>query len=244
MAGYEKVTIGFAGGQVLATRVAARRSSALDRRSAAGRGWHELACEDGDRAARSRPGRLRARRLRRAARRLRRLSCSARPCRRSTSSCCAARARSGTTRPASAPSRASRRSGEHAGDLAGARRRRVARRRGASAAALARGDADGRRRLRAEHGAEVRRAPAAAAAGGPAAARRARRRSWASPAPTRRAAFARRAPIRGSARRALPLYALAGVAGASRLLPRRPLPLRRASPARCSGQRDRRAARR
>jgi hypothetical protein len=44
---YERVSIGFAGGQVLATRVARAELDALHKALGGGRGWHELACEDG-----------------------------------------------------------------------------------------------------------------------------------------------------------------------------------------------------
>lgn len=44
---YEKITLGFAGGQVLATRVSAAELESLARALDSGPGWHELACEDG-----------------------------------------------------------------------------------------------------------------------------------------------------------------------------------------------------
>ncbi|MGA2469568.1 MAG: hypothetical protein ABSG64_02625 [Solirubrobacteraceae bacterium] len=44
---YQKVTIGFAGGQVLPARVVAAQFDALAGALEAGKGWHELACEDG-----------------------------------------------------------------------------------------------------------------------------------------------------------------------------------------------------
>ena len=44
---YERVTIGFAGGQVLAARVVATELESLTRALGTGSGWHELACEDG-----------------------------------------------------------------------------------------------------------------------------------------------------------------------------------------------------
>lgn len=47
MAGYEKVTIGFAGGQLLATRVAAGQLDSFSQALGGGPGWHELVCEDG-----------------------------------------------------------------------------------------------------------------------------------------------------------------------------------------------------
>jgi hypothetical protein len=44
---YQKISIGFAGGQVLAARVAVADLEALTAALAAGGGWHELALEDG-----------------------------------------------------------------------------------------------------------------------------------------------------------------------------------------------------
>jgi hypothetical protein len=44
---HQKLSIGFAGGQVLAARVLPAALDALSDALAAGRGWHELACEDG-----------------------------------------------------------------------------------------------------------------------------------------------------------------------------------------------------
>jgi hypothetical protein len=44
---HQKISIGFAGGQVLAVRVAADPLEQLNAALAADRGWHELACEDG-----------------------------------------------------------------------------------------------------------------------------------------------------------------------------------------------------
>jgi hypothetical protein len=43
----QKLTIGFAGGQVLPARVAPAALEALTKALGAGPGWHELACEDG-----------------------------------------------------------------------------------------------------------------------------------------------------------------------------------------------------
>ena len=47
MSAFERVSIGFAGGQVLSARVAAKPLESL--RGALGKssGWHELICEDG-----------------------------------------------------------------------------------------------------------------------------------------------------------------------------------------------------
>jgi hypothetical protein len=47
MASFEKITIGFTGGQVLATRVAASALEDFSKALGSGPGWHELACEDG-----------------------------------------------------------------------------------------------------------------------------------------------------------------------------------------------------
>ncbi|HUB75672.1 MAG TPA: hypothetical protein VL977_01385 [Solirubrobacteraceae bacterium] len=47
MAAFEKVTIGFAGGSVLAARVAAGELEALAGALGGGSGWHVLNCEDG-----------------------------------------------------------------------------------------------------------------------------------------------------------------------------------------------------
>jgi hypothetical protein len=44
---YEKVSIGFAGGQVLSTRVAAAPLESLVNALGGGPGWHVLECEDG-----------------------------------------------------------------------------------------------------------------------------------------------------------------------------------------------------
>jgi hypothetical protein len=44
---FEKVTIGFAGGQVLATRVAATELEGLAKALGGSPGWHDLVCEDG-----------------------------------------------------------------------------------------------------------------------------------------------------------------------------------------------------
>jgi hypothetical protein len=44
---YERISIGFAGGQVLSTRVAAAALESLTGALGGGPGWHELACEDG-----------------------------------------------------------------------------------------------------------------------------------------------------------------------------------------------------
>jgi hypothetical protein len=44
---YQKISIGFAGGQVLPARVAATDLESLTAALAAGGGWHELSCEDG-----------------------------------------------------------------------------------------------------------------------------------------------------------------------------------------------------
>jgi hypothetical protein len=44
---FQKVTIGFAGGQVLAARVVARELESLSAALGAGSGWHELPVEDG-----------------------------------------------------------------------------------------------------------------------------------------------------------------------------------------------------
>jgi hypothetical protein len=44
---YQKISIGFAGGQVLAARVAVADLESLTAALAAGGGWHELALEDG-----------------------------------------------------------------------------------------------------------------------------------------------------------------------------------------------------
>jgi hypothetical protein len=44
---YERVSIGFAGGQVLATRVAVADLESLTKALGGGSGWHDLACEDG-----------------------------------------------------------------------------------------------------------------------------------------------------------------------------------------------------
>jgi hypothetical protein len=44
---YERISIGFAGGQVLSTRVAADALESLAKALGGGPGWHELACEDG-----------------------------------------------------------------------------------------------------------------------------------------------------------------------------------------------------
>jgi len=44
---YEKVSIGFVGGQVLAARVAREELESLRKALGAGPGWHELTCEDG-----------------------------------------------------------------------------------------------------------------------------------------------------------------------------------------------------
>ncbi len=47
MARFERVSIGFAGGQVLATRVDGPALAALTKALGNGPGWHELPCEDG-----------------------------------------------------------------------------------------------------------------------------------------------------------------------------------------------------
>jgi hypothetical protein len=44
---FERVSIGFAGGQVLAVRVAAADLEALTGALGSAGGWHELRCEDG-----------------------------------------------------------------------------------------------------------------------------------------------------------------------------------------------------
>ena len=44
---YQRISIGFAGGQVLAARVAAGALDALTKALGGAPGWHELACEDG-----------------------------------------------------------------------------------------------------------------------------------------------------------------------------------------------------
>jgi hypothetical protein len=44
---HQKVSIGFAGGQVLAVRVSKDALEQLNGALASERGWHELACEDG-----------------------------------------------------------------------------------------------------------------------------------------------------------------------------------------------------
>jgi hypothetical protein len=45
---YERISIGFAGGQVLSTRVAAAELESLTGALGAGAGgWHDLGCEDG-----------------------------------------------------------------------------------------------------------------------------------------------------------------------------------------------------
>jgi hypothetical protein len=44
---YERISIGFAGGQVLSTRVVPSDLEALMKALGGGPGWHELACEDG-----------------------------------------------------------------------------------------------------------------------------------------------------------------------------------------------------
>jgi hypothetical protein len=47
MSGFERVTVGFTGGQVLAARVASPELASL-RKALGGDGrWHELVCEDG-----------------------------------------------------------------------------------------------------------------------------------------------------------------------------------------------------
>jgi hypothetical protein len=43
----QKLTIGFAGGQVLPARAAPAAIEGLSKALADGAGWHELACEDG-----------------------------------------------------------------------------------------------------------------------------------------------------------------------------------------------------
>jgi hypothetical protein len=47
MASYERVSIGFAGGQVLSTRVADAALESLMKALGGTSGWHELVCEDG-----------------------------------------------------------------------------------------------------------------------------------------------------------------------------------------------------
>ncbi|MGD0197696.1 MAG: hypothetical protein ABSC56_07300 [Solirubrobacteraceae bacterium] len=47
MAGFERTTVGFVGGQVLAVRVAAAEIESLRKALAAGPGWHRLVCDDG-----------------------------------------------------------------------------------------------------------------------------------------------------------------------------------------------------
>jgi hypothetical protein len=47
MASYERVSIGFAGGQVLSTRVAGTALESLMKALGGASGWHELVCEDG-----------------------------------------------------------------------------------------------------------------------------------------------------------------------------------------------------
>jgi hypothetical protein len=44
---YQKITIGFAGGQAVPARVVAAELERLASALAADKGWHELACEDG-----------------------------------------------------------------------------------------------------------------------------------------------------------------------------------------------------
>lgn len=44
---YERISIGFAGGQVLATRVAVSELESLTSALVTGGGWHDLGCEDG-----------------------------------------------------------------------------------------------------------------------------------------------------------------------------------------------------
>jgi hypothetical protein len=44
---YQRITIGFAGGQVLPGRVAAGDLESLNGALATGKGWHDLVCEDG-----------------------------------------------------------------------------------------------------------------------------------------------------------------------------------------------------
>ena len=47
MAGYERVSIGFAGGQVLSARVAGAALESLMTALGEASRWHELVCEDG-----------------------------------------------------------------------------------------------------------------------------------------------------------------------------------------------------
>ena len=44
---YERISIGFAGGQVLAPRVAVSELESLSSALVTGGGWHDLGCEDG-----------------------------------------------------------------------------------------------------------------------------------------------------------------------------------------------------
>jgi hypothetical protein len=43
----QRISIGFAGGQVLPARVAAAELESLTKALGSGAGWHELPCEDG-----------------------------------------------------------------------------------------------------------------------------------------------------------------------------------------------------
>lgn len=47
MASYERVSIGFVGGQVLSTRVADAALESLMKALGGTSGWHDLVCEDG-----------------------------------------------------------------------------------------------------------------------------------------------------------------------------------------------------